>query len=60
MSQIQAHSSHRRSVGSSQNDPEGEARVAAFQKALQRLGWTEGRNVMIECAFVIHVTASIW
>jgi putative ABC transport system substrate-binding protein len=28
------------------NDPEGEARVAAFQKTLQQSGWTDGRNVL--------------
>jgi putative ABC transport system substrate-binding protein len=30
------------------NDPEGRARVAAFQQELQRLGWTDGRNVRID------------
>jgi putative ABC transport system substrate-binding protein len=29
-------------------DREGQARVAAFLDTLQRLGWTEGRNVRIE------------
>jgi putative ABC transport system substrate-binding protein len=33
------------------NDPEGEARVAAFQKALQQLGWTEGSNVVLDIQF---------
>src|SRR5258708_37939514 len=28
------------------NDPEGEARVSAFQKTLQQLGWTDGRSVL--------------
>src|SRR5215472_6192589 len=27
---------------------EGQARVAAFRQELQRLGWTEGRNLQIE------------
>jgi putative tryptophan/tyrosine transport system substrate-binding protein len=29
-------------------DPEGRARVAAFQQGLQQLGWTDGRNVRID------------
>src|SRR6266436_1720667 len=28
--------------------PEGQARLAAFLKGLQQLGWTDGRNVRIE------------
>jgi ABC-type uncharacterized transport system substrate-binding protein len=32
----------------SQTDREGQARVAAFLDTLQRLGWTDGRNVRIE------------
>jgi hypothetical protein len=30
------------------NDPEAQARVAAFQQGLQQLGWTDGGNVRIE------------
>jgi putative ABC transport system substrate-binding protein len=30
------------------DDPEGQALVATFQQALQRLGWTDGRNVRID------------
>src|SRR5215204_910485 len=29
-------------------DPESLARVAAFRDALQKLGWTEGRNLLVE------------
>jgi len=29
-------------------DVEGQARVAAFRRALQQLGWIEGRNVRID------------
>jgi putative tryptophan/tyrosine transport system substrate-binding protein len=31
-----------------ENDPEGEARIAAFLQGLQQLGWTDGRNVRID------------
>jgi len=34
--------------GLGENDPEGRARIAAFQEGLQKLGWTEGRNVRID------------
>ena len=27
------------------DNPEGQARIAAFLQALQQLGWTEGRNI---------------
>jgi putative ABC transport system substrate-binding protein len=30
------------------DNPEGLARIAAFVKELQRLGWTDGRNIQIE------------
>jgi ABC-type uncharacterized transport system substrate-binding protein len=30
------------------DDAEGQGRVAAFQQALQQLGWTDGRNVQID------------
>ena len=33
---------------SAADDPEGQARVAAFLQGLQQLGWTEGRNVRID------------
>ena len=29
-------------------DPEGRARIAAFQQSLQQFGWTDGRNVRID------------
>ena len=31
-----------------ENDPEGQARFAAFRQGLQKLGWTEGRNIRID------------
>jgi putative tryptophan/tyrosine transport system substrate-binding protein len=30
------------------DDPEGQARFAAFLRGLQQLGWTDGRNVRVE------------
>ena len=30
------------------DDPEGQARIAAFVEGLQQLGWTDGRNVRID------------
>ena len=30
------------------DDPEGQARVAAFEQSLQELGWTVGRNLQID------------
>ena len=35
-------------MGISANDPEGQARIAAFLQSLQQLGWTDGRNVQID------------
>jgi putative ABC transport system substrate-binding protein len=31
-----------------EEDPEGQARVAALKRGLQDLGWIEGRNLRIE------------
>ena len=30
------------------DDPDGQARLAAFQQVLQQLGWSDGRNVRID------------
>ena len=35
-------------TGTAADDPEGQARIAAFQQGLQQLGWTDGRNVRID------------
>ena len=35
-------------TGISENDPEGQARVAAFLQGLRALGWVNGRNVRID------------
>ena len=34
------------------DDPEAQARIAVFQKSLQELGWTIGRNVQIDIRWV--------
>jgi putative tryptophan/tyrosine transport system substrate-binding protein len=34
--------------GLPENDPEGHARIAAFQEALEKLGWKEGRNIRFD------------
>jgi putative tryptophan/tyrosine transport system substrate-binding protein len=34
-------------IGTSPDDPGGQAEVAVFVKALERLGWIEGRNIAI-------------
>jgi len=34
------------------DDPEAQARITAFQRELQQLGWTIGRNVRIDIRFV--------
>jgi putative ABC transport system substrate-binding protein len=35
-------------VALSANDPEAQARVAAFLQGLQELGWSDGRNVIVD------------
>src|SRR5262249_44607201 len=38
-------------IGYAENDPETRARLAAFQQALEQLGWKEGRSVRIDYRF---------
>jgi putative tryptophan/tyrosine transport system substrate-binding protein len=38
-------------TGTKADDPETKARFAAFEQALQQLGWTQGRNVRIDYRF---------
>src|SRR3954471_1877279 len=33
--------------GQAENDPEGQERIGAFRQALEKLGWTDGRNLRI-------------
>ena len=35
-------------IASTADDPEWQARLAAFQQGLQQLGWSDGRNVHID------------
>ena len=35
-------------MGQAEDDPEAQARVAAFLQGLQQLGWSDGRNVRID------------
>ncbi len=39
-------------MGYPESDPEGQARVAAFRDGLQKLGWTEGRNIRMDIRWV--------
>jgi ABC-type uncharacterized transport system substrate-binding protein len=39
---------HRRADVVAENDPEGQASFAAFREGLQKLGWSEGRNIRID------------
>jgi putative tryptophan/tyrosine transport system substrate-binding protein len=38
-------------IGNAEDDPETQARAAAFREGLGRLGWIEGRNVRIDYRF---------
>jgi putative tryptophan/tyrosine transport system substrate-binding protein len=38
-------------IGYAENDPETQARLAAFRQGLEQLGWTEGRSVHIDYRF---------
>src|SRR6266446_4403053 len=35
-------------MASAESDGEGQAYIAAFREGLQKLGWTEGRNIRID------------
>jgi hypothetical protein len=41
-----------------EDDPDGQARVAAFVQTLQALGWTIGRNVQIDIRWGVADAAS--
>ena len=42
-----------------ENDPEGQANVAAFREGLQKLGWMEGRNLRIDTRWAAANVESI-
>jgi hypothetical protein len=35
-------------MNNAEDDPEGQARAAAFRQGLQTLGWTDGKNLRID------------
>src|SRR6516162_1834950 len=41
------------------DDPEGQARLAAFQQALQQLGWSDGRNVRMDVRWTAGVAEQL-
>ena len=41
------------------DDPESQARLAAFNQALEKLGWTDGRNVRIDIRWAAGNAADI-
>jgi putative ABC transport system substrate-binding protein len=41
-------------MGDAEDDPEVKARLRAFREALDRLGWSEGRNVRIDYRFAAN------
>ena len=41
----------------SESDPEAQARVGAFREGLQKLGWTEGRNIRIDARWAMSDAA---
>jgi putative ABC transport system substrate-binding protein len=43
-------------MGYAESDREGQANVAAFQGALQKLGWTGGRNIRIDYRWASDAT----
>jgi hypothetical protein len=43
-------------VSGNENDPEMQVRVAPFRQELEKLGWSEGRNIRIETVFAASKT----
>jgi putative tryptophan/tyrosine transport system substrate-binding protein len=40
-------------ISTATDDPEGQARIAAFAQGLQQLAWTDGRNVRIDTRWTV-------
>src|ERR1700674_300715 len=38
-----------------EDDPEGQAQMGLFTRALQDLGWTEGRNLQMDVRWAVEV-----
>ena len=38
-------------IGGTESDPEFQARIAAFRQSLEKLGWSEGKNIQIDYRF---------
>ena len=50
---------HRRAHGLAADDPDEQARIAAFLRGLQQLGWADGRNVRIDIRWATTNTDDI-
>jgi putative ABC transport system substrate-binding protein len=46
-------------MGLPESDPQAQARVAAFRKGLQTLGWAEGRNIRIDIRWATTSDAAL-
>src|SRR5262249_10749045 len=49
-------------IGTSESDPEGEARAMALRQGLDQLGWTESRTIRIDTRWGAdddHIRASV-
>ena len=40
-------------IGLAEDDPESKPRLAAFRQGLEKLGWSEGRNIHLDVRFVL-------
>jgi len=43
-------------MGYAESDSDAQAKVAAFRESLQKLGWTEGRNIRIDTRWPLATT----
>jgi putative ABC transport system substrate-binding protein len=40
-------------IASAEDDPESKPRLAAFRQGLEKLGWSEGRNIHLDVRFAV-------
>src|ERR1700685_4050041 len=40
-------------IGLAEDDPDSKARLGAFREGLDKLGWSEGRNIHLDVRFVL-------